>query len=310
MHTRLAALLLATATLTGNVGTVLRAQATPAPTAAAVFAGPVEVAATGFQFTEGPVWHPEGFLLFSDIPANRIYRLQADGSATVWRADSGSSNGLTVDRQGRLIACEHGNRRVSRTMADGTVTALAERWEGARFNSPNDAAVRADGSVYFTDPPYGLGKRPREIDVQGVYRVGPDGRVDCLLRDFRKPNGIAFSPDESQLYVADTEANHVRAFAVRPDGTLGEGRVLAEVKTPDGLKVDRAGRLFVTSGDGVVVLAPDGTRLTVMAFPEVPANCAFGGTDGRTLYVTARKGVYRVRLNSPGILPGTRQQGQ
>lgn len=309
MQTHLAGLLLAAVTCAGVLTGPAHAQPVPPPAATPSFASPVETAATGFQFTEGPVWHPDGFLLFSDIPANRIYRLAADGTATVWRADSGSANGLTLDRQGRLIACEHGNRRVSITAADGTVAALAERWEGARFNSPNDAAVRADGSIYFTDPPYGLGKRPREIEFQGVFRAFPDGRVACLVRDFRKPNGIAFAPDENRLYVADTEANHVRVFPVQTDGSLAAGAVLAEVKTPDGMKVDRAGRLFVTSGDGVVVLAPDGTRLAVLTCPEVPANCAFGGTDGQTLYVTARKGVYRVRLAAPGILPGRTAPG-
>jgi gluconolactonase len=279
---------------------------TPAPAvpAAGIFAGQPERVATGFQFTEGPLWHPDGYLLFSDIPANRIYRLATAGSTTVWRADSGSSNGLTLDLGGRVLACEHGNRRVSVTLASGAVETFAERWEGARFNSPNDAAVDAAGSVYFTDPPYGLGNRAREIDFQGVFRVAPGGRIDCLARDFRKPNGIAFSPDQKALYVADTEANHVRAFAVQPDGTLAAGRVFAEVKTPDGLKVDRAGRLFVTSGDGVVVLAADGTRLAVLALPEVPANCAFGEADGKTLYVTARTSLYRVRVVSSGIVPG------
>jgi gluconolactonase len=248
---------------------------------------------------------PAGFLVFSDIPANRIYRLEVDGKAAVWRADSGSANGLTLDANGCLLACEHGNRRVSVTRADGTVEALAERWEGRRFNSPNDAALRlADGSLYFTDPPYGLANRPREIDFQGVFRAYAGGRVECLLRDFRKPNGIAFSPDQDWLYVADTEAGHVRIFSVGPDGVLAGGHVLAEVKTPDGLKVDTAGRLFVTSADGVVVLAPDGSRLTTLVLPEVPANCAFGDADGKTLYVTARKSVYRVRVVTPGIVPG------
>lgn len=282
------------------------AQAQPAAApAAAIFTGEPERLATGLKFTEGPLWHPDGFLLFSDIPANHIYRLQADGSTTVWRADSGSSNGLTLDREGRVLACEHGNRRVSITRSTGAVEALAERWEGARFNSPNDAALRADGSIYFTDPPYGLGNRPREIPFQGVFRITAEGRIECLARDFRMPNGIAFAPDQKALYVADTEANHVRVFAVAPDGSLSDGRVLAEVRTPDGMKVDQAGRVFVTSGDGVVVLAPDGARLAVLAFPEVPANCAFGGADGKTLYVTARTSLYRVGVVTPGIVPGT-----
>jgi gluconolactonase len=305
MRTAIPAVLLAAAALAQPA-----APPPPTPPVASIFAGEPERVATGFKFTEGPLWHPDGFLLFSDIPANRIYRLQADGSTAVWRADSGSSNGLTLDGKGRVIACEHGNRRVSVTSDMGTVEPLADRWEAARFNSPNDAALHADGSIYFTDPPYGLGDRPREIPFQGVYRVSAERRVDCLVRDFRTPNGIAFAPDQKVLYVADTEANHVRAFAVAPDGTLVAGRVLAEVSTPDGLKVDPAGRLFVTSGDGVVVLAADGARLTVLAFPEVPANCAFGADDGKSLYVTARTSLYRVRLVAPGIAPGAPGRGK
>lgn len=269
-----------------------------------IFEGEAARVATGFQFTEGPLWHPGGYLLFSDIPANHIYRLAADGSTSVWRADSGSSNGLALARDGRLLACEHGTRRVSISRSAEAVETLAERWQGRRFNSPNDAAVSASGSVYFTDPPYGLGTRPRELDFQGVYRVTPGGQVDCLRRDVRTPNGIVFAPDEKALYIADTEANHVRVFAVQADGTLDAGRVFAEVKTPDGLKVDREGRLFVTSAEGIVVVAPDGSRVSVLAVPEVPANCAFGEVDGKTLYITARTSLYRVRVLTPGIVPG------
>jgi sugar lactone lactonase YvrE len=278
--------------------------APPTASAAGIFAGSPERLASGFQFLEGPLWHPDGYLLFSDIPARRIYRLEGDGRTTVWRADSGSSNGLALDLEGRLLACEHGNRRVSVTRSSGAVEALAERWEGARFNSPNDAAVSATGSIYFTDPLYGLGTRPREISFQGVFRVDPDGRITCLAPDLRTPNGIAFAPEQKVLYVADTEANQVRAFAVAPEGALTDGRVLAAVPTPDGMKVDRDGRLFVTSGDGVVVLAPDGARLAVLSLPEIPANCAFGEADGKTLFITARSSLYRVRVLRPGIVPG------
>lgn len=305
MRTVTSALLVAAAALAQPAAT------TPAAApATAVFAGEPERVATGFQFTEGPVWHPGGFLLFSDIPANRIHRLESDGSTTVWRADSGSSNGLILDREGHLLACEHGNRRVSVTRDNGAVEALAERWEGARFNSPNDAALHANGSIYFSDPPYGLGDRPREIAFQGVFRIAVGGRVDCLVRDFQMPNGLAFAPEQEVLYVADTAANHVRAFKVAADGTLTDGRVLAAVSTPDGMKVDRGGRLFVTSSDGVVVLAADGARLAVLGLPEVPANCAFGDADGRTLYVTARSSLYRVRVATPGLVAGRPAQGQ
>ena len=267
---------------------------------------PVEKLAGGFQFTEGPIWvAARNELLFSDIPANRIVRFK-DGKFTTFRTPSNNSNGLTLDKQGRLIACEHGPRRVTRTKADGAVTVLAERYQGRRLNSPNDVIVKSDGGIYFTDPPYGVKSEEREMDFQGVYRIDPAGRdlpaaPRLLVRDFAKPNGLAFTPDEKVLYVNDTERGHIRAFDVAPDGTLANGRVFAQTPGADGMKVDTAGNVYCTSSTGVMVFDRSGKHLGTIATPEQPANCAFGDADWKSLYMTCRTGVYRVRLAVPGL---------
>ena len=273
-----------------------------------VLASRPERIATGFQFTEGPVYSPECGLLFSDIPGNRIHQWRPDEAVTVFRSPSGHSNGLTYDRQGGLIACEHGARRVSRTEEDGRVVALASRYQGKRLNSPNDVVVKSGGTVYFTDPPYGVKPAERELSFQGVYRIGSDGALTLLVRDFDKPNGLAFSPDESVLYVDDSARKHVRAFEVRPDGTLANGRVFADMQSdapgsPDGMKVDVEGRLYVTGPGGTWVFDKTGRHLGTIVTPETPSNCAFGGEGNRTLFITARTSVYRVRLNVEGIGP-------
>jgi len=265
-----------------------------------------EQIATGFQFTEGPVWHPDGYLLFSDIPANVIAKWKPDSKVETFREPSGNSNGLTYDRQGRLIACEHGNRRVSRTEPDGTVVTLADRYQGKRLNSPNDVVVKSDGSIYFTDPPYGVQPDQRELDFQGVYRLASDGTLTLLVDDFDRPNGLAFSPDETILYIDDTTRRHVRAFDVQPDGTLKNGRIFAELKSdktggPDGMKVDVNGNVYVTGPGGTWGFDATGKHLGTIVTPENPANCAFGGKDNKTLYITARTSVYCVKLNVPGV---------
>jgi gluconolactonase len=290
----------------------------------------LERIATGFQFTEGPVWHArEQCLLFSDIIGNRIYRWSPRDGVSVYREPSGMSNGLTFDPEGRLCACEHGNRRVSRTLADGTVVALAERFEGKRLNSPNDLVFRSDGTLYFTDPPYGLtppygleGQQP-ELDFHGLFRLNPDGALALMSRDFDRPNGLAFSPDEKILYVADTPRYHVRALRVAPDGILSGGDVFAELRgegggRPDGMKVDTRGNLWCTGPGGVWVFSPDGAHLGSIRVPErQTANVAWGqersdargGTDGNEpwtwLYMTSHVSVYRLRVNVPGIRVGT-----
>lgn len=269
-------------------------------------AGEPEKVAGGFQFTEGPVWHPDGYLLFSDIPASRIYQWRPGGEQTVWREGSGNSNGLTLDRQGRLIACEHGGRRVSRTEADGTVAALAERYRGGRLNSPNDVVVRSDGAIYFTDPPYGIEPAQREQPLNGVYRILPDGEIELLADDFDRPNGLAFAADERTLYIGDSPRRHVRAFDVLADGRLANSRVLCDMDhpqpgSPDGMKLDAAGHLYVAGATGVWVFEPDGTHLGVVTLPERPANLAWGDEDRQTLYVTARTSLYRIRTKVAGL---------
>jgi gluconolactonase len=262
-----------------------------------VVVGEVETVAEGFIFTEGPVWLPSGELIFSDIPANTIFK--ADKS--VFRNPSGNSNGLAVDRQGRLIACEHGNRRVSRTEKDGTVITLAETYEGKKLNSPNDAVVRSDGAIFFTDPPYGISAEKQEQPHQGVYMIAPDGKLKLVVADFNRPNGIGLSPDEKTLYVADTEGSRIRAFDLAEDGTASNDRVFCELPHPDGMAVDVRGYVWCTAEGGTRVFSPEGEHVHTVVTPQGPANCGFGDPDGRTLYITARKGLYKVRCAHPGL---------
>jgi gluconolactonase len=270
----------------------------------------IEQVATGFQFTEGPIWMFEDqFLLFSDIPANKIFKLSADRQVTVFREPSHHSNGLTYDRQGRLIACEHGSRRVTRTETNGTITVLADRFNSRKLNSPNDVIVKSDGSLYFTDPPYGIQPEQQEQAFQNVYRLSPDGQdLTVVADDFIKPNGLALSPNEQTLYISESsERCHIRAFDVQSDGTITNDRVFHTMTTlgmtgnPDGMKVDRKGHLFATGPGGLWVFEPDATHLGTITLPEQPANCAWGDTDWQSLYITAQTSVYKIRVNTPGI---------
>ena len=272
----------------------------------------VEQIATGCEFTEGPLWHAtEQFLLFSDIPANKMRKWDADAGMTVFREPSGKSNGLTYDKGGHLIACEHANRRVSRTTADGQVLTIASHYQGKRLNSPNDVVVKSDGSIYFTDPPYGLSaaygvESEKELDFQGVYRLSPNGdTLMLLIDDFDRPNGICFSPDESILYINDTERMHVRAFDVQSDGTIANGRVFGEEEgdtgKPDGMKADIHGNIYLTGPDGIWVFAPDGTHLGIILVPERSANLAWGGEGWKSLFITASTSVYRVECKVTGV---------
>lgn len=282
--------------------------------------------ATGFLFTEGPVWHPDGYLLFSDPNANTIYRWTPDGQVSIFRTKSGysgadigdygqpGSNGLTLDAEGRLTIDEHGNRRVVRLERNGQITPLAERYEGKRLNSPNDLVYRSDGTLYFTDPPFGLPKAhddPRkELPYSGVFMV-KDGRLSVVNRDLSGPNGLAFSPDEKFLYVGDWDPKKkiVMRYEVRPDGTFGEGTVFADFTGDegedaiDGVKVDRAGNVYISGPGGLHIVAPSGKRLGLIALPEHPHNLTFGDDDGRTLYLAARTSLYRVRVKNEGIRP-------
>jgi gluconolactonase len=260
-------------------------------------------------FTEGPVWFADHeCLLWSDIPSNRIMRLAADGSVSVFRADSNHTNGNTRDRQGRLISCEHSSRRVTRTEVDGTITVLADSFEGKPLNSPNDVAVRSDGTIWFTDPDYGIrlhipdGAKKQSGDF--VFRLDPEsGALTAVAKDFDKPNGLAFSPDERVLYVADSaitdgpgKNSHIRRFDVRDDGTLRGGEVFATtIGVPDGMRVDVEGNVWASAGAKVDVYAPDGTLLgQIVDFPAPVTNLAFGGRDHDRIFVTAGGSLFAV----------------
>ena len=288
-----------------------------------------EKIADGFQFTEGPVWHPDGYLLFSDPNANTIYRWSPEGQVSVFRAKSGytgadiaeygqpGSNGLTLDAEGRLTLDQHGNRRVIRVERNGSVTPLAERYEGKRFNSPNDLVYRSDGALYFTDPPFGLPKffddPRRELPYSGLFRV-KDGTVTLLNHDLGGPNGLAFSPDEKFLYVGnwDLAKRVVMRYPVLADGTTGPGEVFIDLTADggddaiDGLKVDRSGNIYISGPLGLYIVSQDGRRLGLLVPPEHPHNMTFGDADGKTLYMAAQTGVYRVRLQVEGIRPPLR----
>ena len=271
----------------------------------------IERVASGFEFTEGPIWMAEDrCLLFSDIPASKIFKLSADRRVSIFRDPSDNCNGLTRDRQGRLLACEHGSRRVTRTEPDGKIVVLSDRFDDRKLNSPNDIIVKSDGTIYFTDPTYGIRSEQQEQPFQGVYRLSSDGLdLSIIVDDFIAPNGLAFSPDELTLYIDDSapERCHIRAFDVRSDGTIDGDRVFADLTTPgksgvpDGMKVDRQGLLYATGPGGVWVFEPDGNHLGTIELPEQPANCAWGDPDWCSLYITAQTSVYKIRVNTPGI---------
>lgn len=287
----------------------------------------IERIATGFGFTEGPIWCRDGSLLFSDIPNNTIIRWTTDGTVDVFRRPSGydgvdlpkgtlvGSNGLTLDSMGRVTVCEHGNRRVTRIERDGSVTVLADRFEGKRLNSPNDLLFHSKGDLYFTDPPYGLPHQDqdhrKELPFNGVFRLTPSGKMELLYRELTRPNGLVFSPDEKTIWVgnSDPARRMYMRFDVSPTGQIVNGTLFADVTNepgagnPDGMKVDREGTLYFTGAGGVRVYLPDGKYLGLIAFPEIPANLHWGDADAQTLYVTARTSVYRIRLNVPGIRP-------
>ncbi len=286
----------------------------------------IEKLADGFIFTEGPIWVNEvgGAVLFSDIPNNQIMKWTPDGKVSEFRKPSGytgppapegsfvGSNGLTLDKEGRLIICEHGDRRVTRLEKDGKLTVLADKYQGKRLNSPNDAVYKSDGSLYFTDPPYGLfDEKKKELDFQGIYRLAADGKLQLLNKELTRPNGLAFSPNEKTLYVANSDAEKKiwMAYDVAANGSLANGRVFFDVTAekddglPDGLKVDTQGNVYCTGPGGVWIFSSGGKHLGTIKPTEVPANCHWGDGDGKTLYMTARKGLYRIRLSIAGIRP-------
>ncbi len=274
----------------------------------------VERLYTGCRWAEGPVYVPAGrYLVWSDIPNDRMLRWdETTGVVGVFRQPAGYTNGGTLDLQGRLVSCEHGNRRVSRTEHDGSITTIADNYDGKRLNSPNDVVVRSDGSIWFTDPSYGIdsdyeGHRAKsEIGACNVYRVdGTTGECRVVGDDFVRPNGLAFSRDESSLYVADTRAAHIRVFSVKPDGTLADGRVFAECSEGvfDGIRLDTEGRIWAAAGPGVHCFDPDGTLIGKLRLPEPVSNLVFGGPKRNRLFITASTSVYSLLTTVNGAIP-------
>lgn len=275
---------------------------------------PLKQLATGFDWVEGPVWFGDaGCLLFSDIPNNRILRWTPGEGITTYRGDSKYSNGHTRDRQGRLISCEHLGRRVTRTEWDGTITVLADSFDGKPLNSPNDVIVASDGAVWFSDPHYGImmdyeGARREQENACVVYRLDPDGSLEQVVTDMNCPNGLAFSPDESLLYVADTgriwsdDPQHIRVYDM-VDGRPTGGRLFAKPDTgiADGFRIDEDGNLWTSAGDGVHCFAPDGRLLGKVRVPETVSNVCFGGRAKHVLYITATTSVYSVALTRRGV---------
>jgi gluconolactonase len=286
----------------------------------------IEVLASGFKWSEGPLWIKDGgYLVFSDIPRNSVMKWSEDEGVSLLLKPSGytgivdygnepGSNGLTIDKQGRIHFCEHGDRRVSRLETDGGKKTLADNYQGKRLNSPNDLVFKSNGDLYFTDPPYGLPKQfddpRRELDFCGVYRLSADGKLTLLTPDMTRPNGIAFSPDEKTLYVAQSDPEKAiwMAFDVKPDGTLGKGRTFFDATSwakegrpglPDGMKVDKDGNLFCTGPGGVHVFAPDGTHLGTLNTGGRTSNCAWGN-GGTVLYITADMHIVRVQTSTKG----------
>ncbi len=323
------------------VGSVVRSD--PALDAIVPQGAIIEKIAKDQKFTEGPLYYRDGYLLFSDIPQNTIFKWTPDGLVNVFRRPSGydgsdapagalvGSNGLTRDKEGRLIICEHGNRRVTRLEKEGStpslVTILADKYQGKRLNSPNDVVVKSDGAIYFTDPPYGFPKEDadakKELKFNGIYRL-KDGKLQLLAKELKRPNGIAFSPDEKTLYISNSDPDRKiwMKYDVKSDGTIANGKVFFDVTKetedglPDGMKIDKNGNLYCSGPGGIWVFSPEGKHLGTIKPPETPANCAWGkyttaddngkmsaDEDGNTLYMTARTGVYRIKLSASGRLP-------
>jgi gluconolactonase len=281
-----------------------------------------EMLATGFGFTEGPLWDPEGFIYFVDIRKSRLLRWSRQTGTQIVRENTGEGNGITYDQQGRMLMCEGGRRRITRRDAADSWTTIAERFQGQRLNRPNDIVCHIDGSIYFTDPAGRLSASERDLDYSGVMRIAPDSTLSVATDQCEYPNGLAFSLDQKTMYVTITRLNEgclaekergevcphqmIRAFDVAPDGSLTNNRVFANMSSaedgvPDGMKVDSNGRIFCTGAAGCWVFEADGTFLGVIKLPEVPANLAFGGPDLRDLYFTARTSIYLMRTVNPGL---------
>jgi gluconolactonase len=274
----------------------------------------VEQVATGFGFTEGPVWDKaRRQVIWSDMKDDHVRCWSSERGVQTYRKPSNKANGNTYDAQGRLVSCEHGTSRVVREERDGALTVLASHWQGKALNSPNDLVVKSDGAIYFSDPTFGRIRedvgipRPLMLDFRGVYRIDAGGELRLLVDDFEQPNGVCFSLDEKRLFINDTPRKHIRVFDVQPDGGIANSRVFAETTgeapgAPDGMKLDSAGRLYCTGPGGIHVFDHDGRCLGVVLTPERPTNMAWGDDDLRTLYITAQTSLYRVRLKTAGRL--------
>ncbi|MCH8827529.1 MAG: SMP-30/gluconolactonase/LRE family protein [Chloroflexi bacterium] len=262
--------------------------------------------ASGFVFTEGPLWHSDGTLTFVDIRRSQIIRLGTDGKTEIIRESSGESNGMTFDKQGRVVICEMVNRRLTR-MENNTYTVVADKVNGKRLNRPNDVIGKSDGSLYFTNPGRErLEPADVDLDTNNVLRVKPDGTVDVIIPQFDYPNGLAFSPDEKILYVANTRPDKfIMAYDVNADGTVSNGRHFADMSSeeagvPDGMKVDVEGRVYCTGPGGCWVFEPSGELIGIIKLPEYPANCGWGGPDNKTMYFTANTSVFSMRMKTAG----------
>lgn len=285
-----------------RVVAILFFAALPAVLTAQDFSGiQVERVTTGHVFTEGPVWSREGMMLFSDVPENKIWRIDSKGKR-LYKEPTGFANGNTFDAQGRLLSCESRGRRVVREEKNGTLTVLAEKYEGKRLNAPNDIVARRDGHIFFTDPAFGNQADTRDLDFYGVYHITPRGELELVAKPTGRPNGIALSPNGRILYVANSDDQNVRAYDLDGKGAATNERVIVSKVVdgvPDGMRVDDKGNLYVTARH-VYVYSPQGKLITTIEIPEIPTNCAFGDADMKSLYVTARTSVYRVRVPIKG----------
>jgi gluconolactonase len=261
----------------------------------------IEKFATGYVFTDGPVWSRDGFLIFSEVPASQLLEWKPGAPAGIYRSHSDSAAGNAFDSEGRLYTCETHSRRVTRTDKKGKLEVLAERWQGKRLNAPNDIVVRRDGQAYFTDPAFGNQQDSRELDFYGVYHLSPHGELELIAHPRGRPNGIALSPNGRVLYVSNSDQHDIRAYDLNHSGAASAERVIVSGidGVPDGMCVDERGNLYVAA-DKIEVYTPDGKSLGAIETPETPSNCAFGDADFGGLYITARSSVYHVRLNVKG----------
>ncbi len=272
----------------------------------------LETVVDGFKFIEGAIWHPgRKEIVFSDIIGNTMYRWKKTDGLSIFRKPSNMANGNTLDRQGRLLTCEHATSQVTRTEPDGEITILASHYEGKELNSPNDIVTKRDGSIFFTDPASGRTEkfgvlREQELDFQGVYRLDDQGMLTLLVDDFSKPNGLCFSLDEKYLFINDTDHGHIRVFDVNRDGTLGNGKIWAELNkegigVADGMKIDQTGNVYCCGPGGVHIFNQGGAYLGIIKVPEQAANFNWGDDDLSGLYICASTTLYRIRMNTPGI---------